>query len=160
MNQTATATSSINDALIAATAASVPYPAITKQVARTIYFSNPPDHNHDNDKEKTQTNNKDDGVFTQIVYTAFSDKILMTISQTGRLGHWVSLDKHVPEARYMSKLPLLSDLFSLQHSKSTSVPYCIDLYLIHPIFSPRFVHHSVLLHIKHGEISPKRSRTN
>lgn len=123
MDQTATAASSVNDALIAAKAASAPYPAITKQVARKIYFSNPPDRNHDsdNDKEKSQTNDEDDGVFTQIVYTAFSDKILITISQTGRLGHWVSLDTHVPEARYMSKLPLLSDLFSLQHSKLMTV---------------------------------------
>ena len=44
------------------------YPAITKQVASTI-----------------------DGIDTDVTSTAFSDKIMITITQGGRLAQWVQL---------------------------------------------------------------------
>lgn len=88
--------------IAAAITAAAPYPAVTKQVARRIRFSRSPPtrtpnnsnsnktQDDDNSKNKHEDESGDDGIFTQIVYTAFSDKILLTISQNGRLGHWVS----------------------------------------------------------------------
>lgn len=44
----------------------LPFPATTKQAAGIV-----------------------DGVQTEVVYIEFADKILITISQRGRLAHWV-----------------------------------------------------------------------
>ncbi|KAJ5778928.1 hypothetical protein N7457_006648 [Penicillium paradoxum] len=56
-------TSSLQDSL------NLPFPAITKQVAGLV-----------------------NGVQTDVVIMSFSDKIMVTISQAGRLAHWL----HVP----------------------------------------------------------------
>ena len=47
----------------------LPFPAATKQVAGVV-----------------------DGVKTDVMVMNFSDKIMVTISQEGRLAHWVRLD--------------------------------------------------------------------
>ena len=48
----------------------VPFPASTRQVAGIV-----------------------NGIQTDVVSVGFSDKILITISQRGRLTHWVSISK-------------------------------------------------------------------
>jgi hypothetical protein len=46
---------------------SLPYPAQTKQEAREV-----------------------DGILTEVMVISFSDKIMVTITQAGRLAQWVS----------------------------------------------------------------------
>ncbi len=48
------------------TKVTIPYPAPTKQVAAEI-----------------------NGVKTDVMYMSFADKIMITITQNGRLGQWV-----------------------------------------------------------------------
>jgi proteasome assembly chaperone 3 len=54
--------SSLQDSL------NLPFPASTRQVAGLV-----------------------NGIQTDVVVMSFSDKIMVTISQAGRLAHWVSL---------------------------------------------------------------------
>lgn len=51
----------------------LPYPAATKQVAGLV-----------------------NGVKTDVMVMKFSDKIMVTISQEGRLAHWVCHDHQLP----------------------------------------------------------------
>lgn len=51
----------------------LPFPAVTKQVAGVV-----------------------NGIQTDVTCVQFSDKILVTISQNGRLGHWVRCSASPP----------------------------------------------------------------
>lgn len=60
----------LDDALQQSLNLDLPFPAATKQTAGLV-----------------------DGVKTDVMVMNFSDKIMVTISQQGRLAHWVCVDQ-------------------------------------------------------------------
>ncbi|KAJ9642056.1 hypothetical protein H2199_005271 [Coniosporium tulheliwenetii] len=66
------------------------------------------------------------GIPTSILYMSFSDKILVTISQRGRLAHWVHVPLDSPTALDPSTQPSYTsynDADSDEAPPQTSSPY-------------------------------------
>ncbi|BCR88974.1 uncharacterized protein ACHE_50172S [Aspergillus chevalieri] len=80
----------------------LPFPATTKQAAGKV-----------------------NGVQTEVVYIEFADKILVTISQRGRLAHWlhVPLENHNPGTEGFHMIPDSSEdsLLPISNLTATSV---------------------------------------